>query len=68
MLANVVFLILGGLALLALSATPALFGGDLSVPLLVISFLGGVFLARVALLRHGSAAEVWRKLRSALAG
>ena len=65
MLANVAFVLLGGLVVLALSATPALFGGDLSVPLLVISFGGGVFLARVAISRHGSAAEVWRKLRSA---
>lgn len=65
MLANVAFVILGGLVLLGLSATPALFGGDLSVPLLVISFGWGAFFAYVALSRHGSAAEVWRRLRSA---
>lgn len=65
MLANVVFGILAGLVGLALSATPALFGGDLSVALLVISFGMGVFAAYVAIQRHGSAAEVWRKLRSA---
>ena len=65
MIANVAFVMLGGLVLLGLSATPALFGGDLSVPLLVISFGWGVFLALVALSRHGSAAEVWRRLRSA---
>ena len=64
MVANVMFVIAGGLAVLALSATPALFGGDLSVPLLVISFLWGAFLARVAIARLGSAAEVWRRLRS----
>lgn len=65
MLVNVAFVALGGLVVLALSAIPALFGGDLSVPLLVISFVWGVFLALVALSRHGSAAEVWRRLRSA---
>jgi hypothetical protein len=65
---NVLFALGGGLALLALSATPALFGGELSVPLLVISFGWGVFLAFVALSRVGSAAEVWRRLRSSPRG
>lgn len=65
MIANVLFVVLGGLIVLALSATPALFGGDLSVPLLVISFAWGAFLAIVAISRYGSAVEVWRKLRSA---
>jgi hypothetical protein len=64
-LVNVLFVVFGGLLLLALSATPALFGGDLSIPLLVISFGWGVFLALVLVRYHGSAAEVWRKLRSA---
>ena len=64
MLANVVFVILGGAVVLALSAAPALFGGNLSVPLLVISFVWGAFLALVALSRVGSAAEIWRRLRS----
>ncbi|HYO60442.1 MAG TPA: hypothetical protein VEU29_00915 [Actinomycetota bacterium] len=63
MLANAAVVILGGLVALALSATPALFGGDLSPALLVISFLWGGFLALVAVSRHGSAAAVWRKLR-----
>ena len=65
MLANVAFVVLGGLVFLGLSATPALFGGDLSVPLLVISFVWGAFAAFVAVSRYGSAAEVWRRLRSA---
>lgn len=67
-LANAMFVVLSGLVMLGLSATPALFGGDLSVPLLVISFGWGVFLALVALSRLGSAAEVWRRLRSGLRG
>lgn len=65
MVLNVLFAILGGLVFLGLSATPALFGGDLSVPLLVISFAWGVFLALFVISRYGSAAEAWRKLRSA---
>ena len=65
MLANVALALFGGLVFLALSATPALFGGDLSVPLLVISFGWGAFLALVVISRYGSAAEAWRKLRSA---
>lgn len=65
MLANLVLGLVGGLVALALSATPALFGGDLSIALLVISFGMGVFAAYVAIKRHGSAVEVWRKLRSA---
>ena len=65
MLANAAFALLAGLVVLALSATPALFGGNLSVPLLLINFGWGVFLALIAISRHGSAAEVWRKLRSA---
>lgn len=64
MLGNAVLVLLGGAVLLALSATPALFGGDLSVPLLVISFVWGAFLAVVAISRYGSAAEVWRRLRA----
>lgn len=64
MLANLAFAIAAGLVFLALSASPALFGGELSVPLLVISFGFGVFLARVMIARHGSATEALRKLRS----
>lgn len=59
-LANVAFVILSGLVVLALSATPALFGGDLSVPLLVISFGWGVFFGVLALRHFGSAAAAWR--------
>lgn len=64
MLGNIALVVAAGIVVLGLSATPALFGGELSVPLLVISFLWGAFLARVAILRHGSAAAVWRRLRS----
>lgn len=68
MVANVAFAVLGGLVFLALSATPALFGGELSVPLLVISFGWGVFAALIAVSRYGSAAAIWRRLRSSPPG
>ena len=59
-LANLALLILSGIAVLALSAVPALFGGDLSPTLLVISFGWGVFMGVLMLRHHGSAAAAWR--------
>ena len=52
-----------GLAMVALTAVFALIGSDLSPTFLVLTFVFGAFCARVAILRHGSAAEVWRRLR-----
>jgi hypothetical protein len=57
---NVTFLVLSGLATVALSATPALFGGNLPTILLVISFAWGVFMGILMLRHHGSAAAAWR--------
>lgn len=64
MLANVLFAVGAGLLTLVLSATPALFGGDLSIPLLVISFGFGLFLGIVTVRHHGSAAAAWRHWKS----
>ena len=63
MLANVAFVMAAGLVSLGLSALFALIGSDLSIPLLVLSFIFGAFWAWVEVNRHGSAAAVWRKLR-----
>lgn len=60
MLANAIFVVLWGLGCVALSSFPALFGGDLSVPLLVIFFGWGVFMALLMLRHFGSAAAAWR--------
>jgi hypothetical protein len=60
---NAAFVVLCGLAAAGVSALFALAGSDLSVTLLAVSFLFGAFGAWVAIGRHGSAAEVWRRLR-----
>jgi hypothetical protein len=64
MLANVAFVLFSGLLLLGLSATPALFRGDLSPTLLVISFVWGVFMGILMLRHYGSAAAAWRRWTS----
>ncbi len=56
-------MVVAGLATVALTAVFALIGSDMSPTFLVLSFVFGAFCARVAILRYGSAAEVWRRLR-----
>lgn len=63
MIANLTFMTLAGLASVALTTVFALIGSDMSATLLVLSFVFGAFCARVAILRHGSAGAVWRRLR-----
>ena len=63
MLGNVVFMSVAGLVSVALVAIFALIGSDMSPTFLVLTFVFGAFCARVAILRYGSAAEVWRRLR-----
>lgn len=63
MLANVLLMVVAGLVSVALTALFALIGSDMSPTFLVLSFVFGAFCARVAILRHGSAAAVWRRLR-----
>jgi hypothetical protein len=61
--ANLLFMGLSGLAMVAVTAVFALIGSDMSPTFLVLSFALGVFCARVAIMRLGSAAAVWRRLR-----
>ena len=63
MVANLLFMTAAGLACVGLTALFALIGSDMSPTFLVLTFIFGAFCARVAILRYGSAAEVWRRLR-----
>lgn len=60
MIVNVLFVFLSGVVTLLLSSVPALFGGDLSPTLLVISFVWGVFVGLFLLRYYGSVAAIWR--------
>ena len=60
MLANAAFLTASGLFSAAVSAFPALLGGDLSPTLMALSFGMGVFVGLLTLRHHGSAAAAWR--------